>query len=305
MDAAERDGTPGGPGLATDGDGGGTDPELVGTGRPLDRGEPLSFATSTGETRGVYMLDYASTLDELIAALPDGAAVAELGSGANPRLASHPRVVAGEVELLQVDISQVELDKAPAGHKVCGDVAAEGFSLGRSVDLACSQMLAEHVGDGEQFLRNVAGMLAPGGLYLQVSPVLYTLPFIVNRIVPEAFAATLLDIFQPRDHDRHGKFPARYSLCRGPGKGQLRALDRVGLRLVAARGYFGHNYYRRVPLAHDLSRSSRRRWRATPCPSCAASRCTSWPPRARRSRRSDPPPGRVSHPTGPRLCSLT
>jgi Methyltransferase domain len=70
-------------------------------------------------------------------------------------------VVTGEIELLQVDISQVELDKASAGQKVCGDVASKDFSLGRSVDLACSQMLAEHVRDGEQFLRNVAAMLAP------------------------------------------------------------------------------------------------------------------------------------------------
>ena len=46
-------------------------------------------------------------------------------------------------------------------------------------------MLAEHVRDGSQFLRNVARMLKPGGLYLQVSPVLGTVPFVVNRFVPE------------------------------------------------------------------------------------------------------------------------
>jgi SAM-dependent methyltransferase len=221
--------------------------------RSLLRGERLSFATSTGRTRGSYMLDYESTLDELIGALPDGGTVAELGSGANPRLASHPRVLAGEIELLQVDISQTELDKAPAiGQKVCGDVESIDFSLGRSVDLTCSQMLAEHVRDGAQFLRNVTAMLEPGGRYLQVSPVLYTLPFVVNRYVPETLGATLLEIFQPRDHHRHGKFPARYSLCRGPAKGQLRAIGRIGLRVLAARGYYGHNYYHRIPLVRDL-----------------------------------------------------
>jgi SAM-dependent methyltransferase len=253
MDPAEAADASGGDGLAGADLTTHPDADFLGVGHPLDPREPLSFATSAGATRGSYMLDYGSTLDELIDALPAGGTVAELGSGANPRLAVHPRVASGEVELLQVDISQVELDKAPSiGQKVCGDVAAAGFSLGRSVDLVCSQMLAEHVRDGEQFLRNVAAMLEPGGRYLQVSPVLFTLPFIVNRVVPESFAATLLDIFQPRDHDRHGKFPARYSFCRGPGKGQLRAIDQVGLRVVAARGYFGHNYYRRIPVARDL-----------------------------------------------------
>jgi SAM-dependent methyltransferase len=217
-------------------------------GSPLDGSSPISFATSTGPTAAAYEFDFRATLDDLLASLPDGATVAELGAGANPSLSDHPRVVARTVDLLAVDISQEQLDRAEdLGHKVQGDVAAASFSLGCQVDLACSQMLAEHVVDGEQLLRNVAAMLAPGGVYLQVSPVLYTFPFTVNRLAPEALGEKVLDIVHPRDQHRRGKFPARYDRCRGPGAAQLRLIDRCGLRVIAARGYFGHSYYERLP----------------------------------------------------------
>ena len=152
-----------------------------------------------------------------------------------------------------IDISQEELDKAPAvGQKLCLDVATKKFPLVDQVDLACSQMLAEHVRDGQQLLRNVARLLRPGGLYLQLSPTLYTLPFVVNRVLPEKVSRVLLDTFQPRDPVRRGKFPAYYSLCRGPSEKQIERIERAGLRLVAARGYFGHSYYKRVPVLREL-----------------------------------------------------
>ena len=148
-----------------------------------------------------------------------------------------------------IDISQEELDKAPAvGQKLCLDVATKKFPLVDQVDLACSQMLAEHVRDGRQLLRNVARLLRPGALYLQLSPTLYTLPFVVNRVLPEKASRVLLATFQPRDPVRRGKFPAYYSLCRGPSEKQIERIERAGLRLVAARGYFGHSYYKRVPV---------------------------------------------------------
>jgi SAM-dependent methyltransferase len=222
-------------------------------GRSLCQGQRLSFGTSTGATRGSYRRDFEATLVDVIGRLDDGTTIAELGAGANPALAVHPRVLAGDVDLLMIDISQGELDKAPAvGKKVCADVTAPDFPLVEVVDLACSQMLAEHVADGAQFLRNVARMLKPGGLYLQVSPVLGTIPFLVNRFVPEDLGDRLLDLFQPRDRYRHDKFPAYYDLCRGPYGGHLEQLEQAGLRVEAARGYFGHNYYGRFPGLRDL-----------------------------------------------------
>lgn len=222
-------------------------------GRPLVVEEPLTFATSTGTTRGAYQADFERTLEQLIAELAPGATIAELGAGANPNLAGHPRVQSGELDLLLVDISQDELDKAPSiGKKLCVDLASPDFEPVVSVDLACSQMLAEHVADGEQFLTNIAKMLKPGGLYLQVSPVLYTLPFVVNRMVPEGLSSVLLNVFQPRDQYQHGKFPARYSWCRGPAPKHLARIERSGLQVVAARGYYGHNYYGRLPGLRDI-----------------------------------------------------
>lgn len=222
-------------------------------GEPLRTDERVSFKTSTGPTRASYLSDFETTLRALVDRLDRGSTVAELGAGANPNLAAHPRVAAKDVQLVMIDISQDELAKAPdVGRKLCLDVASPDFPLEDTVDLACSQMLAEHVRDGGQFLRNVARMLKPSGLYLQVSPVLYALPFVVNRIVPERLSSPLLNMFQPRDLDRRGKFPARYSLCRGPRPKQLARIEQAGLRVVAARGYFGHNYYGRIPVLREL-----------------------------------------------------
>lgn len=222
-------------------------------GRSLCHAERVGYRTSVGSSRVSYRSDFEATLHDLLDRLPDGSTVAELGAGANPVLATHPRVAAGELELVLIDISREELDKAPAvGEKLCLDVAAQKFPLDDAADLACSQMLAEHVRDGEQLLRNVARLLRPGGAYLQLSPTLYTLPFVVNRIAPQKVSEVMLDTFQPRDRVRRGKFPAYYSLCRGPSESQIERIERAGLRLVAARGYFGHSYYRRVPVLRQL-----------------------------------------------------
>jgi SAM-dependent methyltransferase len=229
-------------------------------------GDDRSYGTSTGSTRGAYQVDFEATL-ATSSAPRRGSDRGGARRGANPNLAGHDRVQSGELDLLLIDISQQELDKAPSiGRKLCVDVAGPDIPLVGSVDLACSQMLAEHVADGSQFLRNIAKMLKPGGLYLQVSPVLYTVPFAVNRVIPEGLSSVLLDVFQPRDHYQHAKFPARYSLCRGPATKHIARLEQSGLRVVAARGYYGHNYYGRIPGLRDLESLKSRYLAARPMP---------------------------------------
>jgi SAM-dependent methyltransferase len=219
----------------------------------LRPGEPVGFRTSTGASRGSYSGDFEATLADLIGRLDAGSTLAELGAGANPLLARHPRVASGELDYIVVDIAQGELDKAPkVGRVLCCDVAGPAFPLVDEVDLAFSTMLAEHVHDAPHFLRNVAQMLKLGGMYLQVSPVLYTVPFLINRIIPDRVSSVLLDVFQPRDREIHDKFPALYDLCRGPSARHIRRIESVGLRVLAARGYFGHNYYARLPVLRSL-----------------------------------------------------
>jgi len=72
---------------------------------------------------------------------------------------------------------------------------------------------------------------------------------------PERVADALLQLVAPRDKEQFGKFPAYYHWCRGPIKRQIQRLESVGYEVVEYKGFFGHNYYERVPLfreAHKL-----------------------------------------------------
>jgi len=212
-----------------------------------------SLVVTSGRTYGRRVgPDFHRTMGDLAARVPTGGVIAELGAGAGPLLVDDPRVLAGEVTYYRVDISGEELAKGvDVGEAVVADVAAPGFTLPRPVDLAVSRMVAEHVTDGRQLLTNVASILAPGGCYLQVAPTLGALPFVLNRLLTERLAATILHTIKPRTRTR-GKFPAHYSWCRGPTDAHLARIEALGLEVVAARGYFGHGYYKTIPPLHAV-----------------------------------------------------
>ncbi len=44
-----------------------------------------------------------------------------------------------------------------------------------------------------------------------------------------------------------GKFPAYYGWCRGPTRRQITRFKRTGFEVLAYRGFFGHDDYRRLP----------------------------------------------------------
>lgn len=180
--------------------------------------------------------------------------VCEIGGGANPAL---PRDFLGRhrVDYTVLDVSATELDKAPPGYRtVVGDIADPGVAGHGPFDLVFSKMLAEHVRDGRAFYRNVRALLADGGWALHFFPTLYALPFVVNRIIPERLSARLLALVAPRDQVREGKFPAYYSWCRGPARAHIRRLEALDFEVVEYAGFFGHDYYQRLPLVRTLHR---------------------------------------------------
>lgn len=186
--------------------------------------------------------------------------VIEIGGGANPSFPPE-EVRALDLDYTLLDISQAELDKAPPGYKtVCADIASPELQLDGEHDFAFSHMLAEHVRDGETFHRNVWRLLRPGGYALHFFPTLWAPPFVVNRLLPESAADTLLRWIAPkRDRYRQAKFPARYDWCRGPTKAQIVRLEGLGYRVEAYEGFFGHErYYQRLPLIRKLHRMGSR-----------------------------------------------
>lgn len=178
--------------------------------------------------------------------------VCEIGGGANPSFGLDVASRFG-FEYTVLDVSQEELDKAPAGYnKVVCDIAAANLRLKPGYDFMFSRMLCEHIPDGQQFHRNVFSLLSPGGIAIHFMPTLFSLPFVANRIAPERLSSAVLDALLPRDRYQRGKFPAYYSWCLGPTSGMCSRFREIGYDILEYRGFFGHGYYQRLRPLHAL-----------------------------------------------------
>ena len=174
--------------------------------------------------------------------------ICDVGGGANPILGLD-FVRDHQIDYTVLDILASELEKAPPGYKkIVADIADSQFSAEGQFDLVFSNMVAEHVKDGVQMHKNILRVLAPGGYSCHLFPTLYAFPFVFNRLFPEALTYKLLNILSPRDMYQRGKFPAYYSLCRGPSRRQLKQFESLGYEIVEYRGYFGNErYYNWLP----------------------------------------------------------
>jgi hypothetical protein len=191
--------------------------------------------------------------------------ICEVGGGANPQL-SIDYIRANGLDCTILDVAQAELDKAPPEYrKVRTDICSDVSHLGQ-FDLVFTKMLAEHVADGATFHRNVHQILLPGGIAFHFFPTLFAPPFVLNWMLPEWISEQVLQTFAPRDKVKHGKFPARYSWCRGPSTRQIQRLADVGFEIVEYRGFFGHGYYKNIPGLRNASAAVTRRLLEHPIP---------------------------------------
>ncbi|TWT79207.1 Methyltransferase domain protein [Planctomycetes bacterium CA13] len=182
--------------------------------------------------------------------------VCDIGGGRNPQLGLD-YVQKHQLDYSVLDIAQQELDNAPPEYKkICADVGSREFEIDETFDFVFSRMVAEHIQDGEQFHRNIFDMLKPGGVAYHFFPTLYSVPFTVNRLIPEWLSDPILNLVAPR-HDmvQFGKFPAYYSWTRGPTHRQLARFDSVGFEVIRYAAGFGHNYYKRLPLVRTAGQS--------------------------------------------------
>lgn len=187
--------------------------------------------------------------------------VCDVGGGANPALPVAEIEQRG-LSWTMLDISQVELDKAPSEvKKVHADIAdpVVADDLAGAFDLVFSNTLAEHVQDAEGFHRNVFTMLRPGGVAAHFMPTMYDPMFIANRLLPAGLSHRLVAKAQPsRKLDTtEGKFPAYYHWCRGPSERHLSRFRDIGYTVDEAVGYFGTGYLMRTPLHKPYEAATR------------------------------------------------
>jgi SAM-dependent methyltransferase len=176
--------------------------------------------------------------------------ILEVGSGANPTLPAGS-ILENDLSYVTSDLSLTELEKAdPVFQRVVLDLSAKAIdpSLTESFDCVLSRMVGEHICDGRQFHQNIYKILRPGGISVHCFSTLWSLPFAINRLLPDPITDRLLNRFAPRDEDLHGKFKAYYSWSRGPSKKMIRRFEMLGFEVIRYNGYFGHQYYRpRLP----------------------------------------------------------
>ena len=182
--------------------------------------------------------------------------VCEIGAGANPAIGRDAIRKYG-LTFRAVDQMEGELLKSGMAETSVYDVCAADPVPGAPYDLIFSRMTAEHFRNPERAYANMFEALAPGGLAVHSFATLYALPFVLNRLLPDRVSDFLFNRFSPRDRERHDKFKAYYSHCRGPMESQLQFFRNLGYDIVEYRAYFGHNYYAaKLPLLHLVHRQT-------------------------------------------------
>jgi SAM-dependent methyltransferase len=174
--------------------------------------------------------------------------VCEIGVGSKPAVPAHKIETLG-LEYVGLDTSQQMLDEAPAGYRFLLADILDSVRIGEIVatygpfDLVVSRWTAEHVPDGRRFHQQVFDMLAPGGVAIHLFSTLYSLPFLINRLLSPSLSKALLFWISP---NRKEKFDAHYSWCRGPSRRQIARLDALGFSVERYLGSFGHGFYHRL-----------------------------------------------------------
>jgi uncharacterized UPF0146 family protein len=175
--------------------------------------------------------------------------VCDVGGGANPAVALDYIARTG-LSYVLLDASESELAKAPSAYtKVVADICAPTLEVEGEFDLVITRMVAEHVSDPLSFHRNVRSLLNADGRVFHFFPTLYSLPFVLNRVLPSSLSDRILGVIQSgRDPTgSHGKFPVYYRWCRGPTRRQIRRLEAVGYIVEEYVGLMGHGYFRKLP----------------------------------------------------------
>ncbi|RYY52612.1 MAG: methyltransferase domain-containing protein, partial [Chitinophagaceae bacterium] len=175
--------------------------------------------------------------------------IVEIGAGANPLL---PISFVEDQQLVYqlIDFSGEELAKAGPGYQIqVLDFQQPIGSPQQKFDLVIAQMTLEHIERPAVFYGNVKLLLQPGGHACLFFATVTNLPMMLNHLLPDGISHRLLMLVQPfRKNEKHGKFPAFYRWCYGPTRKNISRLQSTGLDIELYRGYFGHSYYRRLPI---------------------------------------------------------
>lgn len=141
-----------------------------------------------------------------------GMLVYDVGGGKRPFFSPEQKSNL-KLRVCGVDISQAELDAAPAGSydtALCADITS--FKGSSDADLVICRAVLEHVPDTDRALGAIASILRPGGKALLFVPCRNAFFARLNLLLPHQFKRNVLFALLPETQAAHG-FRSYYHRC--------------------------------------------------------------------------------------------
>jgi len=118
----------------------------------------------------------------------------------------------------------------------------------RILRLAIEKVLVIRLSDDpDGFHSKIFELLSDNGVAIHFFACRYSLPALVNRLLPEAFGDIILRLLKNRDLDNEPKYRAYYKRTTGHTKSQLQYFNQLGFGIQSYQSYVGHKYLKQIP----------------------------------------------------------
>ena len=177
----------------------------------------------------------------------------EIGGGKNPLFDPSKEYTVNDISSHELSFIESK-GYVTANFDICGDFH---YNYNEKYDFIFSKMVLEHVSDGNRYYQNIYKLLKPGGICITYHPTLFSLPFVINKILPNSIGEKLFDFLygknktRVREKIRIGKFPAYYSYCYST-KNNLNLIKKIGLKTAYAIPFYGHHYYKKIKFLYFI-----------------------------------------------------
>ena len=164
----------------------------------------------------------------------------DVGGGKQPYLDARTKSALA-VHVTGIDISQEELDRAPAGAydaTICADISI--YRGATNADVIVCQAVLEHVPDVARAFAAFASILRPGGVALIFLPSRNAVYARLNLLLPEALKRRILFYIFPQARAAQG-FTSYYDRCT-PRDFQVLA-ESHGFTVEAMQLYYASSYF--------------------------------------------------------------
>lgn len=167
--------------------------------------------------------------------------IVDIGGGKNCPFAALRD--SGRTKIIAVDISAEEMaENQDVDECRVADVTESLPFAADEVDMIVSRSALEHFVDLEKVITNCKKALRGGGYFINLFPCRYAPFSIINQLLPNAAARTLLHHLRPAEQRGHLGFPAHYDKCYWDAF--IRLLRRQGFEIREATvSYYQSRYF--------------------------------------------------------------